>query len=362
MSKRTTAARHRATPLRSNPLETVSQAVAANAGTVGRQAAVVAAASGLVLSIGLPAQGSAPAVRETTSIPAAGLEIERTSFTAVNVTAAKDVKVKLDRPEVTSRPAPEPEPEPAPAPVVREAPVAAPAEQAPARTATQTQSVPAQQAPAAQQRTQADAAERAQAERAQARAAERAQARAAERAQAERAQARAAERAQAERAQARAAERAQAERAQARAAEQQRQQRAQAQQTRAAAAPQQQAPAPRATGNMAGVVSAAYSGIGVPYVYGGKTRAGWDCSGFTSWAYRQAGISIPSSTSAIRGSGQFVRTSSPKPGDLVFQNGGGHVGIYVGNGMMIGAQNPSTGTFLHSVSRNPLMGYYTYVG
>ncbi|WP_431862871.1 C40 family peptidase [Micrococcus terreus] len=349
MSKRTTAARHRATPVRSNPLETVSQAVASNAGTVGRQAAVVAAASGLVLSIGLPAQGSAPAVRETTSIPAAGLEIERTSFTAVNVTAAKDVKVKLDRPEVTSRPAPEPEPEPAPAPVVREAPVAAPAEQAPARTATQTQSVPAQQAPAAQQRTQADAAERAQAERAQARAAERAQARAAERAQAERAQARAAERAQ-------------AERAQARAAEQQRQQRAQAQQTRAAAAPQQQAPAPRATGNMAGVVSAAYSGIGVPYVYGGKTRAGWDCSGFTSWAYRQAGISIPSSTSAIRGSGQFVRTSSPKPGDLVFQNGGGHVGIYVGNGMMIGAQNPSTGTFLHSVSRNPLMGYYTYVG
>ena len=347
MSKRTTAARHRATPVRSNPLETVSQAVASNAGTVGRQAAVVAAASGLVLSIGLPAQGSAPAVRETTSIPAAGLEIERTSFTAVNVTAAKDVKVKLDRPEVTSRPAPEPEP--APAPVVREAPVAAPAEQAPARTATQTQSVPAQQAPAAQQRTQADAAERAQAERAQARAAERAQARAAERAQAERAQARAAERAQ-------------AERAQARAAEQQRQQRAQAQQTRAAAAPQQQAPAPRATGNMAGVVSAAYSGIGVPYVYGGKTRAGWDCSGFTSWAYRQAGISIPSSTSAIRGSGQFVRTSSPKPGDLVFQNGGGHVGIYVGNGMMIGAQNPSTGTFLHSVSRNPLMGYYTYVG
>lgn len=113
---------------------------------------------------------------------------------------------------------------------------------------------------------------------------------------------------------------------------------------------------------MGAVVSAAYSGIGVRYVYGGKTRAGWDCSGFTSWAYRQAGISIPSSTSAIRGSGLFVRTSNPKPGDLVFQNGGGHVGIYVGNGMMIGAQNPSTGTFLHSVSRNPLMGYYTYVG
>ena len=110
MSKRSTIARHRATPVRSNPLATVSQAVSSNAGTVGRQAAVVAAASGLVLSIGLPAQGSAPAVRETTSIPAAGLEIERASFTSVNVTAAKEVQVKLDRAEVTSRPAPEPEP------------------------------------------------------------------------------------------------------------------------------------------------------------------------------------------------------------------------------------------------------------
>lgn len=121
------------------------------------------------------------------------------------------------------------------------------------------------------------------------------------------------------------------------------------------------APAPQSS-SVGGVVGAAYAGVGVPYVYGGKTTSGWDCSGFVSWAYRQAGISIPSSTSAIRGSGLFVQTSNPKPGDLVFQNGGGHVGIYVGNGQMIGAQNPSVGTFQHSVTRNPLMGYYTYVG
>ena len=52
-------------------------------------------------------------------------------------------------------------------------------------------------------------------------------------------------------------------------------------------------------------------------------------------------------------------------GDLVFFGKGStvdHVGIYVGNGMMIGAQNPSVGTFMHPVTRNPLYGYYTYVG
>src|SRR5699024_1490941 len=124
----------------------------------------------------------------------------------------------------------------------------------------------------------------------------------------------------------------------------------------------QEAPASSASGSLGAVVSAAYSGIGTPYVWGGKGPGGWDCSGFSAWAYAQAGISIPSNTSAILGSGQFVRTGSPQPGDLVFQNGGSHVGIYVGNGQMIGAQNPSTGTILHDVSRNPLMGYYTYVG
>src|SRR5699024_12163148 len=107
---------------------------------------------------------------------------------------------------------------------------------------------------------------------------------------------------------------------------------------------------------------AADSGVGTPYVWRAKGRGGWHCSGLTACAYAQAGINIPSSTSAILGSGQFARTSSPQPGDLVSQNGGGHVGTYVGNGQMIGAQNPETGTILHDVTRNPLMGYYTYTG
>lgn len=107
------------------------------------------------------------------------------------------------------------------------------------------------------------------------------------------------------------------------------------------------------------VVAAAYDGIGSPYVWGGNTPSGWDCSGFVKWAYAKQGINIARGTSAILGSGQFKRTTTPQPGDLVFQNGGGHVGIYVGGGKMIGAQNPSVGTIHHDVSRNPVYGYYT---
>jgi len=116
------------------------------------------------------------------------------------------------------------------------------------------------------------------------------------------------------------------------------------------------------TSSLSGIAATAAKYAGVPYVWGGNTPSGWDCSGFVKYVYAQHGINIARGTSAILGSGQFKRTSTPKPGDLVFQNGGGHVGIYLGNGQMIGAQNPSVGTLVHSVSRNPLYGYYTLAG
>ena len=52
-------------------------------------------------------------------------------------------------------------------------------------------------------------------------------------------------------------------------------------------------------------------------------------------------------------------TATPAPGDLVMQNGGAHVGIYVGNGMMISALNPSQGTILHAVSATGTSSFYT---
>ncbi|GAB3184322.1 hypothetical protein GCM10027060_21080 [Nesterenkonia halophila] len=121
------------------------------------------------------------------------------------------------------------------------------------------------------------------------------------------------------------------------------------------------APSP-STGSASGAVGAAYEGLGTPYVYGGKGPGGWDCSGFVAWAYAQAGHDIPSSTGAIQASGDLRWTDNPQPGDIVVQNGGGHVAIYVGNGQFIGAQNSSTGTLQYSYDSRPgntHVGYLT---
>ncbi|MDP9696580.1 UNVERIFIED_ORG: cell wall-associated NlpC family hydrolase [Arthrobacter globiformis] len=104
-----------------------------------------------------------------------------------------------------------------------------------------------------------------------------------------------------------------------------------------------------------GLAAIAYTGIGHPYVWGGTTPSGWDCSGFTQWVYAQAGISIP----RVNAWTAMKPTSTPAPGDLVMQNGGAHVGIYVGNGMMISALNPSDGTLLHAVSATGTSSFFT---
>jgi cell wall-associated NlpC family hydrolase len=104
-----------------------------------------------------------------------------------------------------------------------------------------------------------------------------------------------------------------------------------------------------------GLAAIAYTGIGHPYVWGGTTPNGWDCSGFTQWVYAQAGISIPRTNAWTA----MKPTSTPAPGDLVMQNGGAHVGIYVGNGMMISALNPSQGTLLTSVAATGTSSFFT---
>jgi cell wall-associated NlpC family hydrolase len=217
----------------------MSKAVSANAGTVGRQAAVVAAASGLILSMGLPANAA-----DTTAGVSASTE-SGSAQAALAVTAAPTATVSFERPVVKTTAAPKVE-------TVRAQ-----------STASETGAVRALAASKL-----ADAVSSAAA---------------------------------------------------------------------------------------SGLAAIAYTGIGHPYVWGGTTPNGWDCSGFTQWVYAQAGISIP----RVNAWTAMKPTSTPAPGDLVVQNGGAHVGIYVGNGMMISALNPSQGTLLHSVASTGGGSFYT---
>jgi len=101
------------------------------------------------------------------------------------------------------------------------------------------------------------------------------------------------------------------------------------------------APAPTVPASSSGIVSIAERFIGSPYVYGGSSPAGFDCSGFTSYVYGLAGKSIPRTATAQMLAA--TRVSSPEPGDLIFFGSGSyayHVAIYVGNGMMIDANHP----------------------
>lgn len=107
-----------------------------------------------------------------------------------------------------------------------------------------------------------------------------------------------------------------------------------------------------------GTVGTAYQGLGGAYVLGGTAFKSWDCSGFTQWVYAQNGIDLPRVSWDQIAAG--TPTSNPQPGDLVSQNGGGHVGIYIGNGQMISALNPTQGTAVHSVNAMQLDGYYTF--
>ena len=89
------------------------------------------------------------------------------------------------------------------------------------------------------------------------------------------------------------------------------------------------------------IVNYAMGYIGVPYVWGGTTPSGWDCSGFTSYVYRNAiGVEITRTTYTQRYEGISVGYDELQLGDLVFTNGYAHVGIYVGGGNYINAPQP----------------------
>jgi cell wall-associated NlpC family hydrolase len=93
--------------------------------------------------------------------------------------------------------------------------------------------------------------------------------------------------------------------------------------------------------------------LGVPYVYGGASPSGFDCSGLVMYVYAQLGISLPHYTVAQWNATQPI--SSPAPGDLVFFNGLGHVGIYIGGGKFVDA--PHTGSVVRIDSMSGFGGY-----
>ena len=146
-----------------------------------------------------------------------------------------------------------------------------------------------------------------------------------------------AEREAAEQAEAEAAEREAAERA---AGQERQEEAASRSQERTAPAPAETTsePAPSTSG---GVIGIAKQYIGTPYVYGGSTPAGFDCSGFTQYVFAQIGVSLPRTAEQQRQMATPV--SDPQPGDLVFFGAPAyHMGIYVGDGMMI--DSPRTGS------------------
>jgi cell wall-associated NlpC family hydrolase len=93
-----------------------------------------------------------------------------------------------------------------------------------------------------------------------------------------------------------------------------------------------------ASANGSQIVSIAARYVGVPYVSGGTSPGGFDCSGFTQYVFAQAGISLPRSSADQRYAGTVVPASQAQPGDLIWTPG--HIAIYAGDGTQIDAPRP----------------------
>jgi peptidoglycan DL-endopeptidase CwlO len=112
--------------------------------------------------------------------------------------------------------------------------------------------------------------------------------------------------------------------------------------------------APPASGRAGAAFSAAQSRIGSPYVYGASGPSSFDCSGLTSWAYAQAGVSIPRTSEAQANIGPHLSMSQLQVGDLVFFYGDlHHVGLYAGNGQVLHAPHTGAVVRYESISDMP---------
>ncbi len=109
-----------------------------------------------------------------------------------------------------------------------------------------------------------------------------------------------------------------------------------------------------ATQRTAAAFSAAKSRVGMPYVWGATGPSSFDCSGLTSWAFRQAGVSIPRTSQAQANVGTRINSlSALKPGDLIIMRSDlSHVGFYAGNGQILHAPKPGAQVRYESIARS----------
>lgn len=109
-----------------------------------------------------------------------------------------------------------------------------------------------------------------------------------------------------------------------------------------------------ATARAAAALSAAKSKLGTPYVYGASGPGSFDCSGLTSWAYAQAGVSIPRTSESQANAGTHLTLGQLQPGDLViFYGDAHHVGLYAGNGMVLHAPKPGAVVRYEAIGNMP---------
>ncbi|MGE0214385.1 peptidoglycan hydrolase RipC [Mycolicibacterium sp.] len=109
------------------------------------------------------------------------------------------------------------------------------------------------------------------------------------------------------------------------------------------------------------VIQAALSRIGSPYSWGGSGPSAFDCSGLVMWSFQQAGISLPHSSQALARGGQPVSPDQMQPGDLVtYYSDASHVGIYLGDGMMVHASTFGSPVRVAPVNNAPIHNVRRY--
>jgi peptidoglycan DL-endopeptidase CwlO len=126
---------------------------------------------------------------------------------------------------------------------------------------------------------------------------------------------------------------------------------------RAPAKPPKVTPPPKVSGAAGKAVAYAYAQLGKRYVFGTAGPNTFDCSGLTMMAWRAAGVMLPHNAAEQYGRVRHISRSQLAPGDLVFYNGLGHVGIYIGNNQIIHAPNSRTVVKIAPINADTIYGY-----